>query len=121
MTTHEAALILERRSKDVGAVPLHFRKTQEHFVALQAHPCPLYDAETKACTVYDIRPYNCRRFACLRPHPDREPWLSDPLSGACVNRDDRLRRSRIARRLLRVIQEKAQPWARAHGWGPHAA
>jgi Fe-S-cluster containining protein len=118
MTTMEAGQILQRTA---GVVALDFRKTQEHFVALHAHPCPLYDAETKACTVYDIRPYNCRRFACLRPHPDREPWLSDPLSGACVNRDDRLRRSRIARRLLRVIQEKAQPWARAHGWGPHAA
>jgi hypothetical protein len=114
MTTMEAAQLLQRTA---GTRTLHFRKTADHFVALQAHPCPLYDLDARACTVYDIRPYNCRRFACLRPTPSAEPWQQDPTTGECLNVLDRVRRSRIARRLLARIQRKAQAWAREHGWG----
>ena len=113
MTTLEAAAILEATAH--RDVPLSFQKMAGSFVALAAQPCPLYDAVAHTCTVYDVRPYNCRRFACMRPNPAVEPWEQDE-TGACVNREDRLSRSRIVRRQLRLIQQKAQPWARTHGW-----
>ena len=117
MTTQEAAGILQQTA---GTVSLDFRKVADGFVALKAHPCPLYDAIYQVCTVYDIRPYNCRRFACMRPDPKTEPWESTAADG-CANRDDRLSQSRIVRRQLKQIQAKAQPWARAHGWRPDAS
>jgi Fe-S-cluster containining protein len=116
MSTMEAALILQQTA---GAVALDFRKTSENFVALKAQPCPLYDATYQVCTVYDIRPYNCRRFACMRPDPKTEPWETSASDG-CLNREDRLDQSRIVRRQAKQIQAKAMPWARAHGWRPDA-
>lgn len=110
MTTQEAAGILQRTA---GTVALSFRKLDGSFVALEAAPCPLFINET--CSVYDIRPYNCRRFACMRPDPTLEPWEQDG-EGHVRNVEDRLQASRIARRMARQIQDKAQPWARAHGW-----
>lgn len=117
MTTMEAARIFERVPK---TTQITFHVPKEHFVAIQARPCPLYDATEKTCTVYDIRPYNCRRFACMRPEPSVEPWRENE-HGSCLNLLERIAQSRIVRRLMKQIQGKAQPWARAHGWGPHAA
>jgi Fe-S-cluster containining protein len=70
------------------------------FVRLQAAPCPLYDGS--GCTVYDVRPFNCRRFACLRTD------LTQPYDAGPQTRADR--------RQLVVIQRHAQRWARSHGW-----
>lgn len=85
-------------------------------VALKAAPCPFLSGT--ACTIYDIRPYNCRRFGCFRPSPKTEPldW-----SGAmgCRNLEDRFAVSRIVRRAAALIQRKAMVWARAHGWSDH--
>ena len=116
MTTMEAAGLLQAKAADVE---LRFTKRPDGFVSMQAGPCPLYDATYQVCTVYDVRPYNCRRFACMRPEPTREPWESTA-TGECANREDRLGQSRLARRQARQIQVKAQPWARAHGWRPDA-
>jgi Fe-S-cluster containining protein len=71
------------------------------FVRLVAGPCPLYDT-AGGCSVYDVRPYNCRRFACQRTD------YTQPFDQGPQTREDR-------RQLIR-IQRKAQRWARAHGW-----
>lgn len=63
--------------------------------ALVAGPCPLYGVASDGrpgCTIHPVRPYNCRRFACLKPR----------------TRDDH--------RFLARLQRKAQRWASKHGW-----
>lgn len=73
--------------------------------------CPLLTDEGR-CSVYAARPYNCRRFACLRePGEALEP--GGPVG--CANAERRLE-SRPHRRLLAQMQRDAQRWARAHGW-----
>lgn len=92
---------------------LEFRDVGDNFVAMKAGPCPLFAFNT--CIVYESRPYNCRRFACMRPDPAAEPWRFTP-NGDCANLWDRLRTSRVARRLGTLIQRRAQTWAVRHGW-----
>lgn len=94
-------------------ISLQIRAIGEGFISLKAGPCPLYDKNT--CLVYDVRPYNCRRFACMRPDPATEPWAFTP-TGDCANLWDRIRTSRVARRLGTLIQRRAQKWAAANGW-----
>lgn len=104
-------------------------KYEEHpepgFVVLRGEPCPLHEfVDGKStCTVHEKRPYQCRRFACLRPVPSEEPFQMAPLSPylkygmiGCSNLRDRLVKSRIARRCYELIQRKAQRWGRTHGW-----
>jgi len=73
------------------------------FVRLVAGPCPLYDAEARICTVYTVRPYNCRRFACQRTDYGQQAYDQGP-----TTREDR--------RQLVMIQRKAQRWGRSYGW-----
>lgn len=103
-----------------------FESPQEGFVELLARPCPLHEFDEhgkSTCTVHDIRPYQCRRFACLRPDPETEPFVMAPISPylkfgmiGCANLRDRLVNSRVARRAYELIQRKAQRWGCAHGW-----
>jgi Fe-S-cluster containining protein len=74
------------------------------FVLLTAQPCPLYD---QGCTVYAVRPFNCRRYACGRSGD--EAWSPEPIPA-------RFYTDRAFRRPMQVDQRKAQRWARAHGW-----
>ena len=63
---------------------------------LLAAPCPFYD---NGCTVYAVRPYNCRRYASLNGYSGTQ---------------------RDAHRVLVQVQRKAQRWADRHGWTPEA-
>lgn len=90
--------------------------------AMRALPCPLLDA-SGGCSIYDIRPYNCRRFGCFRPDPKTEPFEEDPNASSdgilsCLNFSERFAASRIVRRAAVALQRKAQKWALAHGWKP---
>jgi hypothetical protein len=85
----------------------------KRFVALKARPCPFHIFNE--CVVYEHRPYNCRRFSCLRVNPKEEP-LQYNNTGGCRNLLDRLETSRAARRLYAKIQRKAQRWAVRFGW-----
>lgn len=115
MTKQEAAVLVHHAPKEIV---MHFRPIDETFVALKAGPCPLYAFQT--CLVYDYRPYNCRRFACMRPDPTSEPWeAGGPLGNR--NLGDRVLPqspgySRAARRLYERIQRKAMGWAHKYGW-----
>lgn len=106
MTKEEAAAIVHAAPKEIA---MHFRDAGDGFVALKAQPCPLY--AFKGCLVYSVRPYNCRRFGCMRPDVKAEPFEAD---GA--NMMDRVKTSRVARRLAEQLQHKAQRWARKMGW-----
>lgn len=86
---------------------------EEGFVQLQAAPCPLY--LFGECSIYEHRPFNCRRFACLRPDPASEPWEENS-QGMNLNLMERVASSRVALRLAQKIQRKAQRWAIKHGW-----
>lgn len=106
---------------------LTFRKVGEDgkFWEWVAAPCPMLNKGTDTCTIHEHRPYNCRRFGCLRPDPKAEPFQLAPLSPylkygniGCANLRDRLIESRIARRMYELIQRKAQRWAVKYGWGP---
>lgn len=72
------------------------------------------------CGIYEARPFQCRRFMCLRPDPKTEPWEgSGPLG--CRNLSDRLAESRYAMTFYESNQRRAGKWALAHGWtkAPH--
>lgn len=106
MTKEEAALLVHRAPP---TITMQFRDAGDNFVAMKAGPCPLYAFEQ--CLVYEVRPYNCRRFVCLRPHPKTEPFEG----GKCMT--ERVEKSRVAARMATLIQRRAQKWARKHGWG----
>lgn len=106
MTQEEAAAIVHAAPP---TVKMQFRPAGGNFVALKAAPCPLYAFDT--CLVYDVRPFNCRRFGCMRPDVISEPFEADG-----SNMMVRVKTSRIARRLAATMQRKAQRWARSHGW-----
>lgn len=110
MTTQEAALLVHKAPAEIK---MQFRPVSEGFVAMKAGPCPLF--VFNGCLVYSDRPYNCRRFACMRPDPKAEPWETDSEFG-CKNFTDRFKASREVRRLAVKIQRKAQRWALSHGW-----
>lgn len=107
MTKEEAAGIVHAAPK---GITLHFRPVDDgKFVALKAAPCPLYVFKT--CLVYAVRPFNCRRFGCMRPDVKAEPY---EVSGA--NMMDRVKTSRVALRMAQTMQRRAMRWARTHGW-----
>lgn len=106
MTKLEAAAITHAAP---SGVKLLFRPIDDDFVALKAAPCPLYIFGD--CTVYAVRPYNCRRFVCLRPDPKSEPF--EPDGGNLMKR---VQQSRPARRQAMRIQNKAMGWAMKMGW-----
>jgi Fe-S-cluster containining protein len=106
MTKQEAAVLVHHAPKEIA---MQFRPVDDKFVALKAQPCPLF--AFGGCLVYHYRPYNCRRFACMRPDPKTEPFDA---TGANMMR--RVEQSRDARRLAQRIQAKAQGWAQKYGW-----
>lgn len=105
---------------------LRFEPTdEENFVQLVAHPCPFLDETSgkPVCSVREIRPYNCRRFACLRPDPSSEPFRMGKLPDyvpypdlSVVNLRMRVVQSAKMRKLYALIQRKAQRWGRKMGW-----
>lgn len=123
MTGDERGLLLERRP-DLAS---RFVAESPDFVALQpvegSRQCPLlaFDAHGLAtCTVYDIRPTNCRRFWCGRPDPAQEPFETDDRWCAvmgCKNLTDRVLQSRPFRREMAQRQRKVmRDWGLKHGW-----
>lgn len=127
MTTQEKVLLMDYAEKKFPIKVLNtvdwVAGPQEGMEALVARPCPFFDRVAKTCQVYEVRPYNCRRFACMRPDPPSEPLRLMPpnpvfLFGniGCENLRQRLVWSRDARRLYEKIQRKAQQWGRKHGW-----
>lgn len=78
-------------------------------------PCPLL-AEDKTCSVYAVRPYQCRRFMCLRHDTSEPPIFGGPVG--CYNALAAMRTDREALKFYRHNQRRAQVWAVAHGWSP---
>lgn len=118
MTPAERVLLLARRP-DLAD---RFVPAAAGFVVLLARPCPLLavdEAGRAVCTVYEVRPYNCRRFMCGRPDPSSEPYEEGP-DGECLNLVDRVAQSRVTRRAYALLQRKAQRWAMRHGWNAEA-
>lgn len=81
--------------------------------------CPFLSREVDGkatCTIYDSRPYNCRRFQCLRPDPSTEAFeLGGPLG--CKNLSDRLDDSLHALKFFESNQRRAlREWGTSHGW-----
>lgn len=108
MTKEEAATLVAHAP---STITLQFRPGDaEGFVAMKTGPCPLFIFHT--CMVYEHRPYNCRRFLCMRPDPKSEP-LEDE---GWKNHMDRVKTNRTMRRLAIRNQAQAQKWAKAHGW-----
>ncbi len=90
--------------------PVVIDQSRDGWVALKAHPCPYYDLAAKACSVYDKRPMNCRRFLCGRWNAKAQPFMSDPMPLIRSNNDLRWTYAKN--------QRAHEPWALAHGWKP---
>ena len=85
------------------------------FVTLRGQPCPLLNADN-SCSVYPMRPYQCRRWGCFRPDPKTEPLEVDFGFLGAKNTRERYAHSRGVRKQMKAMQTKGQKWARAHGW-----
>lgn len=114
MTDEERQLILDTLPTDKGATLRWREHATMGFVELRAQPCPLL-ADDGKCSVYEVRPFNCRRFMCGRIGD--EPWESNP-DGSCQNLTSRLAQSRPFRRFYALVQRRTSRWALAHGWKP---
>jgi Fe-S-cluster containining protein len=80
MTKEEAAVLVHAAPPQIV---MHFRPiegSEGRYVALKAQPCPLF--VFNGCLVYNSRPYNCRRFGCMRPDPKTEPFEIDSPYGS---------------------------------------
>lgn len=109
MTYAERRLLEEAGRSGMAFRPLQWRYNEgTGFTDLSAKPCPFVTPENR-CNVYDIRPYNCRRFGCMRPDVKTEPFAASTLT-------KRLIESSSARSQYQVMQAEAQEWAVAHGW-----
>lgn len=72
---------------------------------LKAQPCPFYD---RGCTVYDVRPLNCRRYLCFRD--PGEPFEDTDIPQKVLTRRD-------LRRQYQVNQRRAhRDWGHRMGW-----
>lgn len=129
MTVEEQAVVQEAADKvlTLGQLSKMVWEPSETagFVNLKARPCPLLTevGGKPVCSIRESRPYSCRRFACLRPEPEKEPLQFVPLNNlllygniGVINVRERLVHSRVARRMYQKVQRKAQRWARTHGW-----
>lgn len=76
--------------------------------------CPLLGGDGR-CTVHPVRPYNCRRFACLRHDKTTEPLVVGGPMG-CINTEYAVRTNPEARVFYAAYQRTAQRWGRAMGW-----
>jgi Fe-S-cluster containining protein len=76
---------------------------------LRARPCPLLGDDGR-CTVYEVRPYSCRRWGCGRT--ERSQRVEDAPVPLLVRQSAELLED------ARRMQTAAQPWALAHGWKP---
>jgi Fe-S-cluster containining protein len=118
--TRPAGIIVTAAERDEllharPAIAAEFVTRPDGWVWLRGRPCPCFGRDAKGkgvCTVYAIRPFNCRRFLCGRVGD--EAWQED--DGVCLNLEDRLNQSRPFRRFYALVQRRAQVWARAHGW-----
>lgn len=109
MTQQEADVLAKAAPPDVS---LSWTPSPDpRFVGLVGSPCPLLGPDN-LCRAYDSRPFNCRRFACMRAPGDS--LVRGGVTG-CLNADRRLS-ERSVRRFLTVYQRPAVRWARRHGW-----
>jgi Fe-S-cluster containining protein len=77
------------------------------FLSMQAGPCPFLEGND--CTVYAVRPLNCRRFMCGRDSKD-EPF---PVEAVPM----KVLASRDLRRQYALNQRRAMArWGHSHGW-----
>lgn len=69
--------------------------------------CPLYD---HGCTIYDVRPLNCRRYMCGRE--DGEPAQPGVIPMRVFAT------KRLRKQYLRNQRQVMEEWGHAHGWRP---
>lgn len=88
--------------------PLRWRHHKDpRMETLVAQPCPFVTDDNR-CAAYDVRPYACRRFGCMRAD------VSEPFHD--VDTSEIARKNPSAFPMLMQLQHDAQPWAIAHGW-----
>ncbi len=114
MTQEEKALLEQAVSEEKRATLVWKPYTDGVRVTLQGPPCPLL--EGNRCTVYPVRPYQCRRWGCFRPDPKTEPLIVDHGFLGAKNTRERFEQSRTVRREFKLMEHKAQRWALKHGW-----
>ena len=109
MTRQEHALLEATTHRSLLTEP-----APRGLVAMLGAPCPML--KDNLCSVYPVRPYNCRRFGCYRPDVTKEPFEKGTVEQlGCVNLADRLGDRRV-RRDYALNQRKAMRWARKMGW-----
>ena len=75
---------------------------------LVAGPCPFVTPENR-CSVYEVRPFACRRFGCMRADTKAEKFMDEDTAAIA-------RRMPEALPVLQKLQADGQVWAKNHGW-----
>lgn len=104
MTQQEWAIISETPQAKERTLTID---VSGNFVALRAGSCPFYD---NGCTIYSVRPTNCRRFCCFRMDVKTEHFEDGAAVPAVVFK------SRDFRRQYQLNERKAMKWGVRHGW-----
>ena len=84
--------------KASGRTTEDVRRQMQNNLKQKIYTCPLLDAETKKCTVYEVRPAICRLFGVVKgellcPHgyaPDPSALLSDEQSREILRKVEEL-------------------------------
>ena len=105
MTHQEKAAVEAETSRELTWLS----HADPRFISLQAAPCPLLDVNG-LCSVYAVRPLNCRRYMCGRQTGDA--WTSEHAQPIPLN----VLRDRDLRRQYALNERKAQRWGRKMGW-----
>lgn len=77
------------------------------FTMLKTGPCPFVTDDNR-CGAHDVKPFNCRRFACLRSEGETVEFYDAEMLARMDSADGRAE--------LQAIQAAEKPWALAHGW-----
>ncbi len=70
-------------------------------------PCPFVTPENR-CAAYEVRPFSCRRFLCMRDDVNNEAFRDEDAAAIAKRRPETLPQ-------LIQIQRDGQKWALSHG------
>jgi len=101
---------LEKKAQFIHSYEPDYKGTPHLHIA---GTCPLLTNDGK-CSVYDVRPLNCRTFFCGRANIE-EPLEYDK-NGTCLNSTRRAKTDSRWRKFLKFHLLKHRKWARKGGW-----
>ena len=110
MTTGEEIKLIEKKTK----IKLDYTNIKENRYKLNGNICPflsfLSNENDSECSIYDIRPCQCRIYHCGRIKP------TDRKLNTISEIQELMERDPIYREFKTKMDEEAIIWGNVHGW-----